>query len=56
MEYFFIMTYRSALPRVWPSSLNWKEAAVSVAPDNFITSQSWTTPPFLMVVVRCWRE
>lgn len=36
-EYFFIMTYRSALPRVWPSSLNWKEAAVSVAPDNFQT-------------------
>lgn len=34
-KYFFIMTYRSALPKVWPSSLNWKEAAVSVAPDNF---------------------
>lgn len=33
--YFFMMTYRSALPRVWPSSLNWKEAAVSEAPDNF---------------------
>lgn len=38
--YFFIMTYRSAFPRVWPSSLNWKEAAVSVAPDNFWISQS----------------
>lgn len=34
-NYFFIITYRSALPKVWPSSLNWKEAAVSEAPGNY---------------------
>lgn len=32
--YFFMMMYRKALPRVWFSSRNSKEAAVAVEPGS----------------------
>ena len=32
--HFFIITYRKAFPRVCPSSANWNDAAVSVAPGS----------------------
>ena len=34
--YFFIIMNRRALPKVWSSWSNWKDAAVSFAPGNFV--------------------
>lgn len=35
VTHFFIMMYRKALPRVWPSSANSNEAAVAVEPASY---------------------
>ena len=38
--HFFMMMYRSAFPRVWPSSANSNDAAVAVDPGSWIVMVS----------------
>ena len=42
--HFFIMTYLRALPRVWPSLRNSKDAAVGVEPGSCLLCQSLSCP------------